>query len=199
MERYETAADYNDVAASVIYRAQKSSAAVMRAQAAEELKAQYPMLEVGSGPVVAAKNLRKLLKAQFPDVKFSVTTSKFSGGNSMSVRWTDGPATKVIDSIAGRFKTGSFDGMEDLYRYEVNAWNDTFGDAKYINVSRSYSDEKIAAAIAKIAAEYAAENVPTVEDFNNGRTWNTSPLEGFGRRYCWQELIYAEMNDTRGE
>jgi hypothetical protein len=166
----------------------------------ERLKAEYPNLEIGNGPVVAAKNLRKLLKAAFPGVKMSVTTSKYSGGNNVTVRWTDGPTTAAVEEILDRFDGGSFSGMDDSYTYCNTAWNSLFGSARYTFASRSYSDALVAKAIEELKAEYPAESYPTIEDYNEGRAWNTSPVigaRGCGP-YCWAGLINEKCSGMEG-
>jgi hypothetical protein len=37
-----------------------------------------------------AKLARKMLKTAFPSVKFSVTSSSYSGGSSIRIKWLDG-------------------------------------------------------------------------------------------------------------
>jgi hypothetical protein len=61
-----------------------------------------------------SKLIRKDLKAAFPAVKFSVTTKTYSGGASARVRWTDGPTSKQVDAVVGKYEGESFDGMIDL-------------------------------------------------------------------------------------
>ncbi len=115
------------------------------------------------GVTLAAHNLRTLLKQQYPGTKFRVTTEKYSGGNSMTVRWTDGPTTKAIDALADRFSGGSFNGMEDIYENHDSPWH-VFGEARYIHTYHEYSDAVLAAAIAR--AGYADQ--VTVEQYRTG-------------------------------
>ena len=60
-----------------------------------------------------AKLVRKQLKASFPEFKFSVKTSKYAGGSSINVAWTDGPAAPSVDEVIGHYCGASFDGMTD--------------------------------------------------------------------------------------
>lgn len=113
-------------------RADKISAEKAFAAAVERIKAENPALEVGYGPVIAAKNLRKMLKAAFPGVKFSVTTSKYSGGCSIYVRYSADVDGDVVEDITKRFQAGSFNGMEDIYEYSGSPWSETFGSARYV-------------------------------------------------------------------
>ena len=43
-----------------------------------------------------AKAVRRAIKTQWPRVKFSVRSSVYSGGASIDVRWTDGPAGRRL-------------------------------------------------------------------------------------------------------
>lgn len=61
-----------------------------------------------------AKLVRQALKKAFPGVKFSVRSSTYSMGASISVGWTDGPTGQMVDSVVSPFKGADFDGMIDL-------------------------------------------------------------------------------------
>lgn len=161
----------------------------------ERLKVEYAYLEEGSGPAVAAKNLRKILKREFPGVKFSVTISRFSGGNSMDVRWTDGPTSDAVGKFSELFSAGSFDGQDDCYTYSRASFAELFGSAKYIHTSRDYSDTLVSKAIAELAEEYAPATAPTIEDYRNGDAWNVSPIDGGCGRFSWQSLINRKCSE----
>lgn len=167
--------------------------------AVEKLKADHPELIAGGGPVNAAKNIRIELKRAFPGVKFSVTTEKFSMGNSVSVSWTDGPTSKQVDKIVDKYSGGSFDGMTDCYNYSSTHWTEAFGSAKYTHTSRHYSAALVARAIAKLVEKYGDFNTPTVEDYENGRAWQSSPIKGAELHHdAWQSLITREAEETEG-
>ena len=61
-----------------------------------------------------AKLLRPALAAAFPGVKFSVRSSTYSMGASISVSWTDGPRSWAVEKVARRFEGSDFDGSIDL-------------------------------------------------------------------------------------
>lgn len=61
-----------------------------------------------------AKLVRGALKTAFPGVTFSVRSSTYSGGASITVGWTDGPRSTVVDEVIGIFSGADFDGMVDL-------------------------------------------------------------------------------------
>ena len=124
-------------------------AAVPLAEQVARLRTEHPQLVSpetvkGGSLIAAAQNLRAQLKARWPGVKFSVRTSRYTGGSSLDVRWTDGPAVSLVDAIADRYQAGHFDGQTDCYDYSDSAWTRAFGDAKYVFTSRDYSDEAIA-------------------------------------------------------
>lgn len=102
------------------------------------------------GPTLAAANIRAELKREFPSVKFSVTSSKYSGGNSVDVRWKDGPTTKQVDAIANKYQAGWFDGMTDCYNYTPSAWTDVFGEARFISTNRAYSFDTMREAVREV-------------------------------------------------
>lgn len=180
-------------------RADKTQADNSFAAECERIKAENPKLTVGGGCVIAAKNMRAMLKAAWPKVKFSVRSESFSGGNAVRVSWTDGPATKDVDAIANRFSPGWFDGMTDSYQYKTSPWSDTFGSAKYISTSRNYSLAMIERSIASLVAEYGDKNAVTAEQYNNGDGYNTSPIEGSGYgAYSWQSLINLALSEMEG-
>lgn len=68
-----------------------------------------------------AKLVRTRLKADFPGVKFSVRTSKYSMGASITVYWTDGPTTKQVDAAVAQYGGSGFDGSIDL-KYSWSSW-----------------------------------------------------------------------------
>lgn len=148
-----------------------------------------------SSRITATKNIRIELKKAFPLTKFSIKSDTFSMGDSIDVTWTDGPTGKQVDAIVDKYNAGSFDGMQDLYTYSSSKFNELFGDAKYVHTHRKCSDEMISAAIAMIARDYNTETPPTVEDFRQGRTWNTYPnksdAEWGSRAHAWEAKIHT--------
>jgi len=146
-----------------------------RAVAAAALHATHPHLVPANGKggslIAAAKNIRTELARAFPGVAFSVKSKRFSMGDSVDVRWTDGPTTKQVDAIINRYSAGSFDGMTDSYTYDHCAWTDAFGDAKYVHSTRSYSDNMVASILRRIGAQFGVEGL-AVEAYKAGKLWN---------------------------
>jgi hypothetical protein len=149
-----------------------------------------------------AKLIRQALKEAFPDVKFGVRSSVYSGGASINVRWTDGPNTRQVEAVAKIFEGGYFDGMTDYQGscYSMIDGKVTSFGADFVFCNRSYSDEFIARAIAAVAAEYAgnlkAEGavIPTVDDYRNGRTFSMAMPGMSGNYWGWGELINRRLS-----
>lgn len=51
-----------------------------------------------------AKLVRAALKENFPGTKFSVRTSKYSGGAALHVTWTDGLGAETVDAAMSVFE-----------------------------------------------------------------------------------------------
>ena len=128
---------------------------------ASALRAANPHLCAGSGPVVAAKNIRIELKRIYPKTKFSVKTSIYSMGNNVTVSWTDGPTSAQVETIINKYEAGTFDGQTDSYDYHDSAWTDAFGRAKYVSTTRKDSDAAILDAYQRLQDE---ENLSFLPD-----------------------------------
>lgn len=108
-----------------------------------EYKAQCKAENKGNltGSAATAKAIKARLKAEFPGVKFSVTSDNFSMGNSVSISWTDGPLYEQVDGITRQYQYGHFDGMTDSYEYrDIKPELDCPG-AKYVHCNRKLSPE----------------------------------------------------------
>jgi hypothetical protein len=165
-----------------------------RASAAKKLQLENPHLvpvQAGvSARITATKNIRIELKKAFPKFKFSVTSETFSGGDAIRVSWTDGPTVKQVEAITGKYSAGHFNGYEDLYEYDSNAFTDAFGDAKYVTESRYYSDAFTQAVLDELKAKYGTIDgiePPSFEDFKNGRCYF----------HEWSRVIHLALCDKK--
>jgi hypothetical protein len=127
-----------------------------------------------------AKKIRLALKHFFPDCKFSVTTSKYSGGCSVSIGYTDGPASALVEQVTNAFTRTTFDGMTDSMDYEAYSYDgQRFMGADFINVHRSFTAENELTAQEFVAAKYGilwdrkkeAHEI-TVPKSDDGCTWS---------------------------
>jgi hypothetical protein len=105
-----------------------------------------------------AKLLRQALKAAFPGVKFSVRSSTYSGGASITVAWNDGPTSADVDATAKRYAGATFDGMRDLKEHHSTLLADEDGNvaevhfgADFVFTSRTITDAGKARAEASAA------------------------------------------------
>lgn len=95
-----------------------------------------------------AKKIRKRLKQEFPEYPtnhFKVTTSVYSGGSSISIRWIDLPAYKEVNDITQQYKSASFDGMIDMETIEGYIDPEDgllYSGAGYVSAQQELSDER---------------------------------------------------------
>ena len=84
--------------------------------------------------VAAASRLIKsaLVKA-FPGVIFAVHSSRFSGGESLSVRWTDGPAEARVAKIAKVY---------EHIRRDARSGEELLGGNTHVSLNREFSKAK---------------------------------------------------------
>ena len=111
-----------------------------------------------SGAALTAKVIKKRLSALYPMVKFSVTSDVFSMGNSVDIRWTDGPRPEAVEEITKQYQCGSFDGMHDTYNYKAIDPSLGCEGAKYVQCHRSMSVKHRAMLAAKAEEKYGALN-----------------------------------------
>jgi len=91
-----------------------------------------------TGAAACADAIRAELKQVFSGVKFSVKSDTFANGDAVRISWSDGPTTKEVDSITGKYSDGYFDSMQDMY---IHTNNSDLPTAKYITTSRDMSAE----------------------------------------------------------
>ena len=102
--------------------------------------------------VQAAKLLRTKLATAFPTTKFSVRSERFSMGEAIEIRWTDGPSEKRVQEISDAFKDVSRDNFGEILS----------GGNRYVGLDRSFS---------KLATTWATEQAQRTggPDMNESR------------------------------
>lgn len=134
--------------------------------------------DIWEGAVGTAKRIRKILKAKYPGVKFYVRSSTYSGGSSVSVRWTDGPMEKDVDAAISWMESATFDGMIDLKSYVDVLAVDENGEivkihgAHYIHTSREKSPEYAAKLEALMIEKYGADHYAELLADGGPRYWH---------------------------
>lgn len=86
----------------------------------------------------ASKAIKAELIANFPGIKFSVTSESFAGGDSVHANWTDGPTTDQVDEIIKKYQYGRFNSMDDIYE-NTNDRTD-IPQTKYVSSCRELSE-----------------------------------------------------------
>jgi len=120
-----------------------------------------------------AKFVRASLKESFPGIKFSVRSKTYSGGSSISVGWTDGPTTAVVNAVVDSFTGATFDGMTDCKNYHSQQFEGrtvSFG-ADYIFANRDFSEAVQLAAVEDVFKRFGLEGNterPTVRRYKSG-------------------------------
>lgn len=162
-------------------------------------------------PKESAKVIREVLKKEFPNTKFRVTTGRGAGVSSVDLHWTDGPTTKQVDAVVGRFEMGKFDGMTDSYDYDkkedrlfVIDGVEYEAGCRYVMTQRTCSVEMARKAVA-LLVEYwgGVEYIPELVDngyggwcFANSSDANKSLREDLGGFHTdWQSQIHQAMSD----
>lgn len=67
-----------------------------------------------------AKLIRSALKNKFPGIKFSVKSSRYAGGASIHICYTDGPTTVDICRVTDPYAGAGFDGMIDMAYFKTS-------------------------------------------------------------------------------
>ena len=57
-----------------------------------------------------AKLVRQSLKREFPDIGFSVRSSRHAGGASVSVKWKEGPPVSAVEAVVRQYAGSRPDG-----------------------------------------------------------------------------------------
>lgn len=147
----------------------------------------------------AAKMIRADLKGKFPGQKFSVTTSRYSGGSSIRVKWQNGPTVKQVKGICDHYEGASFDGMIDLQSYQ-----DTIRDGEavhygcnYVFEDRDYTADFLQPVAERIAKEWGCD-MPEIKlsTYDNTAYLHNNYVYPGGSSQSICEMIMKEVWDT---
>lgn len=128
-----------------------------------------------SSHALAAKCIRQELKQSYPGVKFSVRSESYSGGDSVDIKWFDGPTYESVNRIVGKYKYGQFDGMRDLY--EVTNKRKDIPQVQYVFIERDLTESLIEKAFIDLQGTYKEFQVlssiteNSIELLNKFRSW----------------------------
>ena len=142
---------------------------------------------------LAAKEIRKEIKAAFPAVAFRCTCDNYSGGDSVDVNIADQPyeVYKAIEQIVGKYQMGKFNGMEDIYEYSNR--DSELPQVKYTFVRNEMTDTKKQEVFAKVR-NYWCGGDALPESYDEARNiW-------FENTRCYvSELVWRTFNSPAQE
>jgi hypothetical protein len=146
--------------------------------------------------VEVAKLIRATLKARLPAAKFRVQSDRYAGGSSIRVTWTDGPTTKLVESLIGHVHGATFDGMIDLKSYhdsELDGEAVHYGN-DFLFCNRDLSD----GFIARVAREFTRRTGNAIPE-TMGEASKMQPISGdwrygdmFLREFAGDRTVWAD-------
>lgn len=151
-----------------------------------------------------AKLVRAALKESFPGVKFSVTSSTYSMGASINVKYQDGPTNDQVKKVISPFEGSYFDGQQDYKGLNYNSMDGeeiSFG-ADFIFSNRKYSVEFLTVMARTVKAQYGIEANYEIKDSEySGAYIDGANTVMVGNRYFAQAVGLAaedvSMCDTQ--
>ncbi len=141
----------------------------------------------------AAKLIRQELKVAFPAVKFRVTCSSYSMGDSVSIYWDNGPTYEAVNQIVRKYQYGSFDGMQDLYEFTNNRKD--IPQTKFVIAQRSITENIYQAAFDYVKTRWVwLQGCETVYSFyDDKRGHNGTPVQDIRRKLSDMDLTNGLM------
>ena len=114
---------------------------------------------------IDTKDVAKLIRAElkvFKGTKFSVRISRYAGGSSIRVYWTDGPTDIEVNRLIGHYHGSTFDGMIDLKSYHDSDLN---GESVHFGNCFLFTDRTISIDLFMECRSYAARYRPDIYKF----------------------------------
>lgn len=139
---------------------------------------------------LCGRNIRAELKKNFPNTKFSVRYSSFSGGDEYSITWNDGALPKEVKAIVDKYQEKHPDAYScgDYWDYMPSNFNDLFGGVSYIMTQRTISDEGL-----KTAEKFLKENYPHIDE-ENWKCYHRDVIGVGYTPYDYREFLYKVAN-----
>jgi hypothetical protein len=129
----------------------------------------------------SAQEVRKVLRAEWPDTKFSVRSERFSGNSAVRITWTDGPTEHQVSQATAHLK----------------GWDNGFYN-DYVSTSRHTSRIVMDAATRAAAAFYGVpepallgDDNPYVSDYTTVGFRRREALCDKIHRATWQTDVYG--------
>jgi hypothetical protein len=111
-----------------------------------------------------AKLIRAQLKKNFPKTRFSVKSKTYSGGASITIHWTDGPTSKLVESVTSAYAGGGFDGMIDM-AYSNESWLLPDGTATFARTTGTQGSMGTVPSAQEMQPSFKAERVHFQADY----------------------------------
>lgn len=141
-----------------------------------------------TGAAQTAAAIRRRLGEIFPGVKFSVTSENYSMGNAVSIHWTDGPISSLVEFYTDQYAYGTYDGFTDCSGVcDIDPALGVPG-AKHVHCSRTISQEHREMLEAHARSIYG-DNLPADRfgEFSHMRYENEHPeLWPHGCKALWE-------------
>lgn len=109
-----------------------------------------------------AQAIRNELKKLFPSTKFTVRSNSFAGGDSVSIKWENGPTDDNVERVVGKYQYGHFDGMQDLYEHS-NRRKD-IPQVKFVQTRRDISEDTMEKVFKELQKTHAHFDLVTTID-----------------------------------
>ncbi|NIN00470.1 MAG: hypothetical protein GTO24_21030 [candidate division Zixibacteria bacterium] len=114
-----------------------------------------------------AKIVRKVLKKEFPETRFSVRTRKYAGGASIDVEWWDGPVQKEVEAKVGYLQAYSHMDITDYVHTKTSLHEgvEFSSGARYIFCKRKESKAFLEHVAREVIAKYELDReVPKIRE-----------------------------------
>lgn len=140
-----------------------------------------------------AKLVRADLKTAFPGVKFSVTSSTYSMGSHVNVRWTDGPATKAVQRVTNRYRGSGIVDNTDYMPTQYRMYNGEEVHFSDTSCERRYSPALMQQVGNRVARAHGLDPAPQWTE----RGWSDDPKIGPEWRHDWfSQAVWRECERT---
>ena len=153
------------------------------------------MTPASATPAETAKIMKRALRQRFPAVRFSVRLSRGTGWGNCSVRWTDGPSTKLVQEVTKHFQGSGFDGMTDSsYQIENKLPDGRQTGILLLSEHRSIS-AGFAQRLADAVASFYGVDLPEVKQ-NGSEYWEIADRANVASTgENWYTLIHRASQD----
>lgn len=151
-----------------------------------------------SASAQTAAAIRKELARLFPGVKFSVHSDNFSMGDSVDVRWSDGPIQSIVDHILRGYEWGTFDAMTDSSGSRELSPDIGCPGARFVQSERTLSATRTADIVTAATEAYGELPAEQYSVYNSGhfeaRLYEAKHPELWPEEY---RAIYAQQQEEQ--